>query len=140
MTTSLPAARPAGAGRGVPFGAIFAGIGIAACVAVGLFHLDRLPVNFCTFKQLTGLPCPSCGTTRTLGRLFALDLPGAVSMNPLAAVAALALLAWGLADLALAAGGRRLRFAPSPRLARGLRILAVAAMLVNWGYLVLAGR
>ncbi len=133
---SAPVLRLYSAPGGVPIGAIFAGIGVAGCLAVGLLHLDRLPVNFCMFKRLTGLPCPTCGSTRTFGRLFALDLPGALAMNPLAALGALGLLAWGLTDLALMLRGRSLVLSASPRLARVLRLGAVVAIALNWVYLI----
>ena len=37
----------------------------------------------CTFKQLTGVPCPGCGITRALVCLFKLDFVGAWSYNPM---------------------------------------------------------
>src|SRR5262249_59448131 len=78
------------AGR-LPLGAIFGAIGLAATTAIGVLHLDHLGFTVCLFKAFTGWPCPTCGSTRALGRLFALDLPGALAMNPLVAVGALAL-------------------------------------------------
>ena len=79
-----------------PLGAIFLACALVVAAAVGLLHLDRLPVTFCAFKAVTGIPCMGCGTTRAFARLFNLDLPGAVSMNPLSAAVALALVPWGL--------------------------------------------
>jgi Protein of unknown function (DUF2752) len=125
---------------GPPLGAIFAAIFVAGCAAVGALHLDRLPLSFCMFKQLTGLPCPTCGTTRVFGRFFALDLSGAFTMNPLATLAALGLIAWGAADFFAMLRGRSLAFSASPRLAAALRAGLVVAVVVNWAYLVAAGR
>ena len=60
-----------------PLGLIFGAIFVVATLAVGLLHLDRLPFAMCYLKLSTGLPCPTCGSTRALGRLFALDVAGA---------------------------------------------------------------
>ncbi|PYQ41994.1 MAG: DUF2752 domain-containing protein, partial [Acidobacteria bacterium] len=68
-----------------PLGAIFLACGVVMAAAVGLLHLDHLSVTLCAFKAVTGLPCMACGTTRALARLYHLDLPGAVTMNPLSA-------------------------------------------------------
>src|SRR5687768_7147661 len=89
--------RPAAA----PLGAIFLGVGLVLALAVGFLHLDRLPFTVCTFKAVTGLPCMTCGSTRTLGLLFRGDVGNALSMNPLATVAGIGLAAWGLGDLFL---------------------------------------
>ncbi len=126
--------------NGLPLGAVFLACGLVAGVAVGLLHLDQIPVALCTFKAATGLPCLTCGTTRVLGHLFALDLKGALEMNPLAAFGALVLLAWGMADLVLWLRGRAVAIRVSGRAAQLLRGMAVTALALNWVYLVAAGR
>ena len=123
-----------------PLGLVFGGIGLRGAAAVGLLRLDRLPLTLCVFKGLTGLPCPTCGSTRTLGRLFALDFAGAWSQNPLATAAAFGLAAWALADLALLPRRRALRLEIAPRLGPALRWAALLLFLLNWAYLVAAGR
>jgi hypothetical protein len=145
MTTqALPGAGPwialRGRPGGVPLGAILAAIAAAATAAVGLVRLDHLPFTACTFKALTGWACLSCGTTRALGRLFALDLEGALAMNPLATLGVLSLVPWALADLALMPRGRTLAVELAPGAARAARLAFVAAVAVNWGYLLMVGR
>jgi hypothetical protein len=129
------------AARGaLPLGAILAGILALAGGAVALLHLDALPFAVCTFKFATGLPCLSCGSTRALGRLAHGDLYGAWLMNPLATTGALALVPWAVADLLLMIRGRALAVDLTPSAARVARVMAVAAALANWAYLVAAGR
>jgi hypothetical protein len=125
---------------GPPLGLIFGGIGVLAALAVGLLRLDRLGVPLCYVKAFTGLPCPSCGSTRALARLFDLDVAGAFAMNPLATLAVFALAAWALADLALLTRGRALGVRVERRAASVLRVAALAAVLANWLFLLYAGR
>lgn len=124
----------------LPLGAIFLGIGALAAVAVAVLHLDRLPILVCVFRAATGIPCLTCGATRALGELVTGDFRGALAMNPLATLAAFALVPWGIGDLALMARGRALSLEVAPAGARVLRVLAVVAVAANWGYLVAAGR
>lgn len=124
----------------LPLGAIFAGMGALGAVGVGVLQLDRLPFTVCVFKHLTGLPCPTCGSTRAMGRLFALDPAGALAMNPLITVAVLLLLPWAAADLLLLVRGRALDLEVSGSAARALRVMAVLAVLLNWAFLLAAGR
>ncbi len=128
---------PAGS---APLGAIFGGIGVLAAAAIALLGLDRLPVAFCVFKGLTGLPCPTCGSTRAVARLFGLDPAGALVMNPFTTLVAVVIAAWAVVDLLLIPRGRALRVGVSPSLGRVLRVAAFVAFFANWIYLLIAGR
>ena len=125
---------------GPPLGLVFGGIGVLATLAVGLLHLDRLKLPLCYVKAFTGLPCPSCGSTRAVGRLFALDVPGAFAMNPLMALAAVTLAAWAVADLVLLPRRLVLGLEVGKPTGAVLRIAAVVALVLNWTYLLVAGR
>ena len=92
----------------------------------------------CTFRGLTGIPCPTCGTTRVALALLDLDLATAFAVNPLATVAGASFFAGGVLALIWA-----LLRAPVVILDGGLprwwvAVLA-AVVLANWGYLI-AGR
>jgi hypothetical protein len=126
--------------EGPPLGLIFGAIGAVGTLAVGLLQLDRLPFALCYVKLMTRLPCPTCGSTRAVGRLFALDIPGALSMNPLTTLAAFAVALWATADLALLPQKRALGLELSPPAGRALRLAVVVAVVANWAFLVAAGR
>lgn len=125
---------------GVPLGAILGAVAALAAAAVALLPLDRLPWTVCYFKAITGWPCLSCGSTRALTRLLALDLPGALAMNPLATLGLLALAPWAAADAALLAVGRSLSVELGRSVGRAARVALLAALAANWLYLVAAGR
>jgi len=128
-------ARPA-----TPWGAILLGVAVLAAGTLTLLHLDRLPFAICAFKALTGLPCPTCGSTRAAAQLAHLDVAGGFAMNPLFVTAAGVLTAWGLADLLLMGRQRALALEVAPPIERALRAAAVAAILANWAYLIATGR
>lgn len=126
--------------RGFPSGVV---LGLAAAAAVtggALLHLDRLPVTVCMFKRITGVPCATCGSTRAMVRLVHLDLAGALAMNPLAVAAAALAALWCVADLLLLTRGRALAVDLTPRESRLVQAGVVAALLINWAYVIAAGR
>jgi hypothetical protein len=136
---SLPVRVVARAGR-APLGAVFGGIGVLAALVVGTLGLDRLPFAMCVFKGLTGLPCPTCGSTRALGRLASLDFAGALAMNPFTTVVAVVVAAWAVADLVLLPTRRAIDIEVSPRAGFALRVVALLLFVANWVYLLAAGR
>jgi hypothetical protein len=123
-----------------PLGLVFAACGAVAGAAVAMLHLDRLPFALCAFKQLTGLPCPTCGGTRALGRLAELDPAGAFAMNPLAVALGVGVVLWALADLVLLPRRQSLRLEVRPDVSFAVRVTVVLLAAANWAYLLLAGR
>lgn len=90
-------------------------------------------VVVCRFRALTGIPCPTCGSTRALlalarGRLFE-----AFAHNPLAVTAGVFGTAWLVARVGF---GRRLSVSPAVRARGHLWLLAAVLLLANWGYVI----
>jgi hypothetical protein len=76
-----------------------------ACVAgyawIFLNSQIKSSVTVCPIKSVTGIPCPSCGTTRSVLALFKGAFHEALWLNPLGIIAALGLLiapVWILMD------------------------------------------
>lgn len=92
----------------------------------------------CPFKNLTGLPCPTCGTTRAALALAALEPVHALVHYPLPTLAWTFLVAGGLA-----AGWRAWRGRPLPAVPRRLpawaRLALLGAVAANWAYSIATG-
>ncbi len=111
--------------------------------AVGLALRDLWPtaaglLPHCTFKALTGLPCPTCGTTRAALAMLQGRLVDAFAANPLSAAAGAVFVVGGaLAPVWLLLRG------PVPEIPHPLplwiRVGAVGAILATWVYLIAAG-
>jgi hypothetical protein len=115
--------------------------GAALCILSVALVTPGIQLPLCTFKTITGLPCPTCGVTRTIIALSRGQLSRALYMNPLIAVACgLALLY--LLYCATVFAFRLPRFRPTVTAAgaRRLRIAGLAVLLVNWAWLIATGR
>ena len=80
----------------------------------------------CLFQDLFSIPCPTCGMTRAIQRMLALDFQGAFLTQPLVLLAPLFILC---AILLLKQGG-------SAAKGRVLVSSAVVILAVNWIYLI----
>lgn len=114
--------------------------GVAALLVVLSPVVERLASSLpaCPIKAMIGLPCLTCGTTRVGLALSRLDLAGAFSVNPLAALAWLGLVGGGLLAGVLALLDVPVR-EPEWKLSLPMRCLLVMVFLTNWAYLVGAG-
>ena len=114
------------------------------------------PVTFifnpfvCTFKKISGLPCMTCGGTRSLFHFAHLRLKDSFSMNPFVFLIITAMLLYGLVSV-ISLLIPRDHFDDSnnkkefeiiiPRWSkRILIILLVGGFLINWAYLIFIGK
>ena len=111
--------------------------GVAALLVMLSPWADSLASSLpaCPVKSVTQWPCPACGTTRAAVALSHLDPLHAFFVNPLAALAWVALIGGGAVAGVLALGDRPMR-EPDWRLSRTVRWLMVVGLLANWIYLV----
>ena len=100
---------------------------------------QQLGLPPCTFLQLTGIPCPSCGMTTSFSHLAHGDVVGSLKANPvgtLLAVFCLAAVPWCVAS---AFSGRRIGIRDLESfVARAILVFAVL-LLVTWGIRLLTG-
>lgn len=69
----------------IPANALLSNIFIlAALFVLALFYSGGGHASFCLFKELTGIPCPACGTTRAVVSLLSGDMSNAFLYNPCA--------------------------------------------------------
>lgn len=106
---------------------------VLACVSLAVARWQPAVLSLlsaCPFRALTGMSCPTCGSTRAVWALSHGRLAEALAANPLAAVTLLLLLPAAVTSVAL----RRVETPPRAR-----RILAwsgAVLVLLNWGYLL----
>jgi hypothetical protein len=116
----------------------------AALALIGSIVMTRfaaqwhLPLPQCWLRKLTGLPCPSCGCTRSLLAWSHLDLAQAFFFNPLFFLLCLGLIVWSIVRTVERVFGhpRLLRWSLTwkRRLVWPIAILLAA---LNWLYLCL---
>ncbi|MGH7455443.1 MAG: DUF2752 domain-containing protein, partial [bacterium] len=120
---------------------------LLARFAAPLFKL--LPA--CTFRQVTGVPCPSCGATRAGLALAQGDLMVALSYNPLLVISLSILFGWSVFCVFEKWSGKSISRRLSKMMAKTfgehfgsakfkmrqrLRWLALGATVLNWVYLI----
>ena len=108
---------------------------ISAIVLRPLWLAAAPHLRACVFRSLTGIPCPSCGTTRAAIAFLQGDLMTAFINNPLAALAGL-LFVVGAPIAVIWTTARWSVPSLSNPLPLWVRIGAVFLIAANWLYLI----
>ncbi len=126
--------------RRLPLPAWALGIVVIWLVAVALYtalarSVEHAP-SLCVFRNVTNLPCPTCGTTRATLAFARGDVLAGVLYNPFVVTA----IAIGLTLRAVQwVFGRRVAITISPRSKRFGWALVAGLFLTNWAYLIARG-
>jgi len=116
-------------------------LGFAGYLWIGWVYFNiesnREPLVGCLIKSVTGLPCPSCGTTRSVIHLVSGDFIGSLKTNPLGVISFTALLFvpfWALWDISMGQIGLIRLYRKAEILFRKpvVFIPFIALMLLNW--------
>ncbi len=128
------------AGTPVALGMVFGSVlALAASLSMLWLYLG-LPRPVCNLRSWTGVPCPTCGTTRMAERLLAGDVVGAFGWNPLVFIGLTAVALWGVASAARVGFGLPAWRMILERRDRAIvRIFAALGLVVGWGYLIWRG-
>jgi hypothetical protein len=120
---------------------LWLGVSVASVATAWIWLRSGLPRPHCTFHALTGCPCPTCGATRCVRFIFHGDFGAALRMNPLAFLGFGALVLYNAyAAIVLAFRLPRFHLAPlPPEVGKALRIGVVAAIALNWAWLIWSG-
>jgi len=121
----------------IVFGLIYGTIAILALIAVRFLPVLELMPS-CVFRAFTGIPCPTCGATRSLVHLANGNLSASFGMNPAFALLLFAALLMFAYDVATLFSGSRISLSLTPREATLMRAGAVVVLLANWAYLALS--
>lgn len=129
-----PAAPRSAVSRAAPIWAVFGFV--ALTVGVHFAARWHLPFPQCLLRKFTGIPCPTCGCTRSLLAWSDLDLAAAFRFNPLFFVLCVGMLAWFGLWCVERLTGRVWLGRWSDLLRRGpVWKVFIALAVVNWVYL-----
>jgi hypothetical protein len=124
----------------IEFALIYGGLAILFLVAARVLPVTDL-APACIFKSLTGIPCPTCGSTRMVAFLAHGHFLAAFRMNPAGAVVFITVLIaflYRIIALALDLPGMSIELSHGEN--NLVRFGAVLALLLNWLYLIFVFR
>lgn len=125
-------------GSRIEFGIIYGLIAIFALLAARLLPVLTISPA-CVFKSITGFPCPTCGSTRSLVQMAGGDILLAFAYNPLFCILLLVALSVFIFSLfRLLFSLPTLIFVPSDREKRFFKTVLILAVLSNWAYLLVS--
>ena len=109
-------------------------------ITAGLFRdfLGLLPP--CIFHRLTGIPCLTCGATRSLIALSQFDIASSFLLNPMLLLFAVGIIAFSLVSLYSLISKKGVAIKLNQGHKKALRIGIIVLFITNWVYLVVAGK
>jgi hypothetical protein len=118
------------------FGIIYGGIALLA-ICAGRFVPVLMFAPSCVFRDLTGMPCPTCGATRSVVHLARGEFFASFGMNPLVSLSfIIAALVFFYSLITMILGIPRIGVILSDHEKNIVRSGAVALALANWCYLI----
>lgn len=90
----------------------------------------------CLFRLWTGIPCPSCGATRTGIALSHLRVADAFVENPLFFALFIAFILWGMNTMLAVVVEKNLQLVLTVREKKLVQRLLISAIIINWAYLI----
>ena len=116
-------------------------VSLASAVGAWLWLRLGYPVPRCTWHEFTGIPCPSCGATRSVIAILSGDWLRAFLLNPLVFLGAIGVVLYDLyAAVVLTRRAPRLRVDDISRATgRAIRVGVIALLAGNWAWLIYRG-
>jgi hypothetical protein len=120
---------------------IWLSVSLSSVTVAAIWLAMGLPWPICVFHQLTGLPCMTCGMTRCAIEFFHGHFFAALKWNPLVFAFLCGVTAFDLyAFVVLVTRAPRLRIAFRQVEKKSARVVVVAALALNWVYLLMHWR
>ena len=120
----------------IEFGIIYGTIALLALIAARVLPVQKI-IPPCPFRAVTGIPCPSCGSTRSLVHLANGDIAGSLILNPLFSLAMItALFLFFACSVRLLFNRSRITLTHTRREGTVLRAGMAGIFLANWSYLI----
>jgi hypothetical protein len=121
----------------IEFGIIYGGIALVI-LGAGWLQSVLLFVPDCVFKGLTGIPCLTCGSTRSVVHLSHGNILSAFTMNPLTTLCLMSAVLYFIYSLVSAAFHLpRISFLFTDTEKNIMRAAVVILLLVQWAYLII---
>ncbi len=108
-------------------------------IAFALFRCGLLPTFKCQFKEFTGHPCPTCGTTRLVLSIFQFKIRDAFLFNPFMFVSGVIFGLWTLTGFLPLFFKKKLIVQFGKREKKVIVIIIAIMFLLNWAYLWIEG-
>ena len=121
----------------IEFGIIYGGIALLMLGAGWLLPILSFAPD-CVFKGLTGIPCPTCGSSRSVMHLAHGDILSALAMNPLTTLCLIAAILYFIASLtSVAFDLPRINIILAVKEKNVMRAGVVMILLAQWAYLII---